>query len=664
MIILFFLWAAPAKTQWNIVAPNMLGKQDFGMGAITHKAGITWAGSYEVFMSPDSGITWTKRWTENLGKDNIQDINFYDNKIGLVCTHFGSVFRTDDQGISWREIHRAPSAYSATFLGSPDNIIVVTGVGGTIEVTRDGGLTWVSQLQGNFLPQIRPLLGGSAMALSGSKVPGLNIIKTTDYGTTWQPMSGKIDFDSYSFEVNPCDPRFIYAIHEEGTTVTNNLSEIFASTDAGNSWQVSQSFPIDRQASKFYFSGSVSLTTKAVFVQTVSEGIRRSTDQGTNWKSIGGPSATFDTRLICAINSNIVLAADNNGTIWRTFNSGGDTLANISPFESLALSPTELFNEDSLARCDSPVVEFIHLRALLCKYPKILDQKIIGKDSLDYTILIPLGDSLTGDDSVLISFRPHSSGEQRGEYVITLEDGTQVSVPLKGFGKSIHFVEPMTQDIAVDTIGGYAQVPIRFSGFVQKENIEVVLHYDSRMIYNGSISLAGTSLDIPNEAWGSRAKLRIPKNEMRLDTISGYAIFTIYPDGNDCFEVSIDSMNILNPFAPCTYSIGNPVTANICPPKGCGVMTITNYILHGILPQLTVYPNPSQNSAFIKSNASLGDVEYEIVDLLGRTYQRNTISLKKDTPAKLEMENLRTGIYYIRVKTNSTQYQLRVMIMK
>ena len=184
------LFTSSLNAQWTLLAPNLLGAQSSEMGAMTHKAGITWAGSHAVFMSLDSGISWTQRWTATLGKDNIDEIIFYDNKIGLVCTHMGSVYRTDDQGLSWRIIHNL-GAYSAAFIGSSDNIIVATGscaTCATTEVTHDGGLTWKPQIQGDWVPQVKALLGGSAMAIAGTYLGGNTIIKTTDYGDSWQPL--------------------------------------------------------------------------------------------------------------------------------------------------------------------------------------------------------------------------------------------------------------------------------------------------------------------------------------------------------------------------------------------------------------------------------------------------------------------------------------------
>ncbi|MDP4230492.1 MAG: T9SS type A sorting domain-containing protein [Bacteroidota bacterium] len=646
------------QAQWQLLAPSLLGPQNIDRSVIVHKAGLTWAGTKEVFMSPDSGMTWSKRWSAPLGNDAIADITFYDNNIGLVCTHDGKLYRTDDQGLSWTQLQGFAGATTAAFLGSPADIIVTSGTA-TVAVSRDGGLTWKSTVLDSYVEQVRPLLGGSAMVFAANytSLQG-SIYRTNDYGVTWQKMTGLIDLDSYSFEVDPCDPSFIYSINEEGTTQTDKKGAIFISSDGGNSFTQTQVSPTQ------YFCGSISRTTKALFVQTVANGIIRSTDHGTSWKSIGGPGAMWDSRLVCAINSNIILAGDANGSIWRTISSGGDSLLNTSAYESLVFTPQELFVTDSLVSCDSPIVETLHLHAILCNYPKIMGQHISGADSNDYRIIQPIGDSLSGNDSIILSFRPFSSGPQQGEYIITLEDGTQVAIPLKGFGRNIILVEPATQNITLDTIGGFAQVPIQFKGFSQNEDLDIVLHYDQRLIYNRSISLSGTALDLPGEAWQGRVKLRIPRSEMQLDTITGIAIFTVFPDGADCYNVSLDSMDILNPFAPCTYSIGNPVTATICPPKGCGIMTLTNYLLHGTMPQLSIQPNPSQDHAFITSSASLGITSVEIIDIVGRTLQRKSIILSKGVPTKIDLKGINSGSYFLLVKTPEFQYRLPLAITR
>ena len=178
------------QAQWQMVAPSLLGKQDIVMSSIIHKAGLTWAGTKALFMSPDSGISWMKRWNIAMGKDLIVDITFYDNNIGLVCTLDGYLYRTDDQGINWRQLQGFSTANTAAFLGS-SNDIIITSDAKTVSISRDGGNTWISKVLDDYVEQVKPLLGGSAMVFAGNYTTKQgNIYKTTDYGVTWQQLTG------------------------------------------------------------------------------------------------------------------------------------------------------------------------------------------------------------------------------------------------------------------------------------------------------------------------------------------------------------------------------------------------------------------------------------------------------------------------------------------
>jgi len=328
-IVLFLLFSTvSANAQWTNVAPNLLGNQSFQMSCITHQSGIVWAGTKEVFMSSDFGITWTKRTPPIKSNDVVRHINFFDAMIGIVGTDKGEVYLTRDQGITWTMIRLVSSAACSAFLGSPDNIIIAGHTSGEMTVTRDGGATWTVTTVGTYTPAVKALLGSSAVALKGYRPAvgnsELHLMKTTDYGTTWTELPGVMDFDTYSFDVDPCDPQFVYVINEDGSVTRDFMAQIYRSTDGGNTWIVSDQQPIP--GSTEYYSGSIWLTGNAIFVQTVANGIMRSTDKGLSWTNIGGPSAMFDTRLVCAMNANLVFAADNNGSIWRTQNSGGDSI--------------------------------------------------------------------------------------------------------------------------------------------------------------------------------------------------------------------------------------------------------------------------------------------------------------------------------------------------
>lgn len=608
-------------------------------------------------MSPDSGRTWIQRFNINILNDDIVELAFYSDSIGLAGTHLGSVYRTTDQGNSWKEIRRTSSAFSVAFVGSPDNIMIATRSGATIDYTTDGAITWKTAALGKNVPIVKPLIGGGAYAFAGTSTAGLSLYKTLDYGATWQQQPGTIDFDTYSGDVNPCLPNRIYAVNEEQTSTSDGFGDIFTSADGGVTWTKGN------PQSRTYYSGSISLSSEAVFVQTTSKGILRSTDQGTSWQPIGGPSATSDTKLVCAITSNIVIAADNSGTIYRTINSGGDSLLNVPKYTDLSITPSKLFTTDSLANCDPAKVRSIFFSSQHCTQPEIDTQYIIGPDSLDYKIVKGITDSLSGFDSVLVSFRPRSNGPQTGSYVLVLKDGTKFIIPLAGFGKSIVFVEPTSVSVTVDTIGGTAYVPLQINGLPNTESIELVVHYDKKLQYSGSYSLIGTPLDKPNEQWDGRSKISIPTSEIKLDTITGFATFTVFPDGDTCFKVTIDSLNVLNPSAPCLYAIGSGVEISICPPVGCGIMILTNYMRYQTFPTIFLSPNPGSHEFSIASTKDLGESTITIADELGRVVMTTTENIKQGNN-KLSIENIRGGKYYLKIVSQAGIRILPLVILE
>lgn len=667
IILLLLFCTISVRAQWTNVAPNLLGNQGFQMSSITHQSGIVWAGTKEVFMSSDFGNTWTKRTPPVKANDVVRYINFFDAMVGVVGTDDGEVYLTRDQGVTWSFIRQVSSVGAIAFLGSPDNIIISChAANGEMVSTRDGGATWLVQSLGTYTPDVKALLGSSAVALVGYKPAvgnsELHLMKTIDYGVTWTALPGVMDFDTYSFDVDPCDPQFVYVVNEDGSVTRDFMAQIYRSTDGGNSWLISDQQPIP--GSSEYYSGSIWLSGNAIFIQTVANGIMRSTDKGLSWTYIGGPSATFDTRLVCAMNANLVFAADNNGSIWRTQNSGGDSLAVGSPYQALSVNPSRLFTFDTLSNCDSPAVANITLKGGLCKFIKIVEEKIIGLDSGDYRILASVGDTLRGNDSVRISFRPKASGARRGSYVIRLEDGSEISVPLEGFGESIKFIEPYTLSAKTDTIGGWVSVPIAILGLTRPEDVSIVVTFEEPLVYLGSFTNDGKQIDVPGGASPGMSKVLINKNDIRLDTASGFAYFVVYPKEGPCPRVILDSITVISPTAPCEYSYGNAVVAEVCPPEGCGIMILTNFILKGEMPDLRAFPNPSSGVLFITSDKNIGDVQIRITDENGKQHYSNQAKLLASQKIELDLHHLPAGRYQLEAASEQGRRTLSFIMLR
>jgi photosystem II stability/assembly factor-like uncharacterized protein len=322
--------ASTLSAQWTSVAPNIITpifRPYNSGGIITSHNGILWAGYSDVWMSADTGKTWSKRSPFNQSLPNnscIKDISFFDDNIGLATTQNGEVYITQDQGLSWTQ-HILPnplraSVESGCFAGSPNDIIACN-YSGDRYASHDGGATWFG-ITGtdNFASEVLPAGGGLTYLISGT-FSGSRLWQTNQFGNAWTSSGlATFNWDSYSFARDRCDTQVFYVANDDFVARTDNFSRIFVTTNSGGSWAefAKQPWP--------YYCGSISAAPNAIFVQSY-KGISRSTDQGATWNFIGGPPNIMDTRFVTALDNNVVVAVDSFGSVFVTTNSGGDSLS-------------------------------------------------------------------------------------------------------------------------------------------------------------------------------------------------------------------------------------------------------------------------------------------------------------------------------------------------
>lgn len=308
--ILFLLISPSAYSQWFNVADRLLG--DFpsdccGFGHISFKDGRLWAGRSSLFVSNDTGKTWT---FVNGFNGTICQIDFFDKFVGTVATT-GGVYITKDGGINWKIILDSRDCYTTQFCGDPNRIIAISDYNGFF-YTKNGGTSW------NFFnPNGHPHFAignkdGSAFAFNDGG--GGSLLYTNDDGITYFS-SGGLDGDCFFGALDSNNN--VYVVNEGGHVDNDGKCVIYKSTDNGNTWK-----QLTSKALRYYSAG-ISIGNCAIYVQTRQNGIERSLDEGATWERIGGPSNEIDTRTICAIDNNIIFASDNDGTIWKTINSGG-----------------------------------------------------------------------------------------------------------------------------------------------------------------------------------------------------------------------------------------------------------------------------------------------------------------------------------------------------
>lgn len=645
--------------QWTNVAPGLIpSASNLGGGSIVYKQGVVWAGMREIFISTDDGLNWQQRSTPLNSIDYVRNLDAYDDSTALLASNEGDTWITTDQGNSWRKLRNTGSAFAARFLGSPRNIVIAGGSTGLLDVTTDGGQTWKSTKIGTFVPFVVPLLGGTAYALVATiaSKTASRVMLTTDYGMTWTAAKDTAGFDSYSFAVDPCSPERLYIANEDAGNPgsTNGISEIYVSSNSGDTWTTTYA------RSGKDLVGSIALASNSVYVQRLADGILRSTDFGNTWVDVGGPSMIFDSRLLCAVTDNLVLAGDAQGNIWRTTNAGGDSVHGTIRYHSITSTPDLLFNWDTLFSCDPPTFDTLFINSIFCQPPRIISVVIEGEHAQDFTLTSSVPQYLSGADTLAFRFMPRGNGERRANVRITFQDSTTIIVPMRGFGKGVTELTLATSNVSTDTLGAEVYIPINYESDGEMTGIAARLSFQSDQIeFVGAYDLLGVSVVVPGGD-PKHQSLRFPPT-IAQNGIIGHAAFRVYSGLDACVPVLFDSITILSQRPACAFVINPDMQAQICMPNDCVAIRVSDYLRYGTLPKLAVMQAGSD--LVITSDANCGEVQIKIVNTLGVTESAHAYDLRADRPVRFSVASLPEGIYFIEVRSTIGRHVLKQIIL-
>ncbi len=657
------------RAQWKIVAPKLLPSGFKGaepqIGAIHIKQGVIWAGVDTLWFSTDVGKTWLKSSliiepNNFLSSTEIRDINFFDKKTGVISAN--GIYLTQDGGQTWKNIWVGRQTTSVVFGKTDSNIFgLEADLGGPkqdqVEMTTDMGNTWETTEfgAGQCLGQALTIGIDGTLYIFSFANPTLNsfINSSSDGGLSWSSNTGNVDGDSYALIADSCSASTLFLAHEGVITSADKKSHLFISTNAGFTWQTTFTDTIG------VIAGNMTAGKTAIYAGTMnSSGVLRSLDQGNTWQSIGGPVLNWDSRGIAAMNDDTLFAIDTAGNIWATFNSGGDSITASSYPPDLSVSPASLFLTDTVS-CDSLARTVSFTRAFCSPYPDSVEGwSIIGADSMSYSA------SNLSSDSILVSLYGIGKmpGNQHAQLVLILNNGTSETVPLGGYVNTLpNALTFSTQNVQTDTIGATVSVPITITGLNQTENVNLVLHYDSVLEYQGSFDAANVKLDIPGQQWPGRSELNIPQAQSGM--IAGYARFTVFADSVARPQVTFDSLDVLSATSPCEYTLPAPVTSIITPPSGCGTEILSQFLQDSTIPTFSIRPNPTMGEVTLTSSMNFGVAEVEIYDVLGVQHANLTVTLSNDAPAIFSLPDA-AGIYYVRINSIAGVRSMSVVVAK
>ncbi|MHC1737385.1 MAG: YCF48-related protein [Ignavibacteriaceae bacterium] len=261
--------------------------------------------AYKTARTTDGGTSWTNM-SSATNYDRLTKFYFLNKDIGFAIGG-PNVFKTINGGVIWQKINLGiGSDYTAVTIVNPDNIYI-SGKGGEMIRSMDGGSSWSSQLNGytwthlnnvDFVNSQKGWVAGN----SGC------ILHSSDGGTNWEPQSaGTLE--------NILDIQFI---DETSGFAAGGNGTFLRTTDGGVNWQ------------KIIVDSAVTL--QALFFVSMTNGwlagrggkIYSTIDSGSSW-TLQNSGITIDMKDIFFVGENTgwaIASKDWNNWILKTTNAG------------------------------------------------------------------------------------------------------------------------------------------------------------------------------------------------------------------------------------------------------------------------------------------------------------------------------------------------------
>ena len=261
-----------------------------------------WGGTYSVgvMKSIDGGTTWTPTgltWTVAQNR-TIRRLVMHptDPKILMAATSAG-LFRTDDGGVSWKQILPA-STYDVEFQ------------------QNNGAIVYATTNQ---------------------------VLKSTNAGASFAPLTATCSGTRYNIQIALSNPNTLYTLCAQPSGTSNNMVQ--KSTNAGATWSVIAN-PVPGLSLYGYYDNVLAVSPvdeKVVYVAGFN--MAHSTNGGTTWSAVPVAQhpdnhvikfAPGSSTTLFSGNDGGIFESTNSGTTWKSLNKG---LA-ITQFYRLGVSKT------------------------------------------------------------------------------------------------------------------------------------------------------------------------------------------------------------------------------------------------------------------------------------------------------------------------------------
>jgi photosystem II stability/assembly factor-like uncharacterized protein len=266
----------------------------------------------QLLRTTDAGETWQRAFIDIYS--NIYSVHFVNENVGYAAASMRTVFKTTDGGDTWTSTSGDPYLNLRSIFFLNQNLGYVAGSSSFMMKTTNGGSSWTHFQSNRPIEQIQFINESTGYGLSYDE-----LVKTTNGGTTWNPV-GLADINSYCFSGD--DTVFgvgfsgrLCKSENAGVTFVNFTSSV---TDAGLE---DIHFP---DVNTGYIVSQYDVSTGLRYGQVL-----KTTDAGESWQiTADGDFGRLTSVYFTDVNTGYMIGG--YGKIYKTTDGGfvWDTLAN------------------------------------------------------------------------------------------------------------------------------------------------------------------------------------------------------------------------------------------------------------------------------------------------------------------------------------------------
>lgn len=298
----------------------------------------------KLYRTSDGGNSWNLATVESLGGNGISDIQFDDPLNGFACGGStdtkGRFWLTSDGGITWKKRSGTGLSYPMTTRKTAAGILV-TDFFNQLLISTDNGNNFTvvettpipeTHLGIDFVDSLHGVVDGNYRQSSTSWY------YTEDGGLSWQ--SSGTQMETWSIYGERGTSNF-YACPEGYSNASGYKSQVFRSKNYGKSFQ--EVFRFGFQMTGHMAGAGPALYAQTAFITSPTEkGFYRSTDQGENWVSLGGPTGQSDTRFFVVpdCGGNIIYASGLDRKVYKAVDNIGSAGSGAKEMSCIAVLNT------------------------------------------------------------------------------------------------------------------------------------------------------------------------------------------------------------------------------------------------------------------------------------------------------------------------------------